>query len=394
MTPSARTQAAIDLLDEIIAAARDNGSAADHIAKRFFAGRRYAGSKDRRAVRELVWRAIRAFGERPVNGRAAMVALADVDAALADCFDGSGYGAAAITPDEPRAATALLPAWLSGQFAAPVDEAEQRALMERAPLDVRVNTLLADRDAVMAEIPEAQALALPDALRLPTDFVLDNHAAFNRGLIEVQDYGSQLIVAACEAKPGKTVLDLCAGAGGKTLALAAAMQSKGQLIASDTNRNRLDQLRLRVQRAGADFVEPLLLNPGKELVMMAELVGYCDVVLVDAPCSGTGTWRRSPETRWRLNSARLKRVIEEQAKLLRIAAELVAPRGCLVYAVCSVLDAEGKGQVDIFLNDNTGWEAEPITSLPAGRVYGAGILLTPAHDNCDGFFFARMQKLL
>ena len=393
MTPSARVQAAIDLLDEIIGAARDNGSAADHIAKRFFAGRRYAGSKDRRAVRELVWRAIRSFGERPVNGRAAMVALADQDATLAESFDGSGYGAAAITPDEPRASGALLPAWLNGQFAEPIDEAEQRALMERAPLDVRVNTLLSDRDAVLAELPEAQALALPDALRLPTDFVLDNHAAFNRGLIEVQDYGSQLIVAACEAMSGQTVLDLCAGAGGKTLALAAAMQGKGQLIATDTNRNRLDQLRPRVQRAGADFVEVLLLNPGKELAMMDELRGGCDLVLVDAPCSGTGTWRRSPETRWRLNEARLKRVIDEQAKLLRIAAEMVAPGGHLVYAVCSVLDAEGKAQVDMFLNDNKGWAAEPITALPTGRNYGAGVLLTPAHDECDGFFFARIRKL-
>ena len=393
MTPSARAQAAIDLLDEIIAAARDNGSAADHIAKRFFAGRRYAGSKDRRAIRELVWRAIRAYGERPASGRAAIVTLADNDADLADCFDGNGYGAAVITPDEPRAATGLLPAWLAGQFAAPIDEAEQRALMERAPLDVRVNTLLSDRESVLAELPEAQPLALPDALRLPTDFALDNHAAFNRGMIEVQDYGSQLIVAACDVKPGQTVLDLCAGAGGKTLALAAAMQGKGQLIATDTNRNRLDQLRLRMQRAGAGLIEPLLLNPGKELAMMTELTGYCDLVLVDAPCSGTGTWRRSPETRWRLNSARLKRVVEEQAKLLHIAAEMVKPGGHLVYAVCSVLDAEGKGQVEIFLNDNTGWEAEPITALPAGRAYGAGILLTPAHDNCDGFFFARMRKL-
>jgi 16S rRNA (cytosine967-C5)-methyltransferase len=393
MTPSARAQAAIDLLDEIIGAARDNGSAADHVAKRFFAGRRYAGSKDRRAIRELVWRAIRAFGERPTNGRAAMVALADADGELAACFDGSGYGAAAIAPDEPRAATGLLPAWLDGQFAAVIDKAEQHALMERAPLDVRVNTLLSDRDTVLADLPEAQPLALPDALRLPTDFVLDNHAAYNRGLIEVQDYGSQLIVAACEAKPGTTVLDLCAGAGGKTLALAAAMQGKGQLIATDTNRNRLDQLRLRMQRAGAGLIEPLLLNPGKELSMMAELVGGCDLVLVDAPCSGTGTWRRSPETRWRLTAARLKRVIDEQAKLLRIAAEMVASGGILVYAVCSVLDAESRGQVDIFLTDHPGWEVEPITSLPAGRLYGGGILLTPAHDNCDGFFFARMRKL-
>jgi 16S rRNA (cytosine967-C5)-methyltransferase len=269
---------------------------------------------------------------------------------------------------------------------------EQAALLERAPLDVRVNSLKADRAAVIGEISEAEPLALPDALRLPTDFALENHAAYNRGLIEVQDYGSQLIVAACEAKPGSIVLDLCAGAGGKTLALAGAMQGKGRLIATDTNRNRLDQLAPRAGRAGATHVETMLLNPGKEAVMLAELTAQCDLVLVDAPCSGSGTWRRSPETRWRLTPARLKRVVDEQAALLRLAAKMVAPGGTLVYAVCSLLEAEGRGQMEAFLSANDGWKAEPI-ALPAGRAHGPGLLLTPAHDQCDGFFFARARKL-
>jgi 16S rRNA (cytosine967-C5)-methyltransferase len=392
MTPSARVQAAIDLLDEIIVAGRDNGSAADSIAKRFFAGRRYAGSKDRRAIRGLVWQAIRSFGERPENGRSAMVALADEDAELAASFDGSGYGAAALQPDEPRAKRSLIPAWLEGQFASFIDDAEMRALMERAPLDARVNSLKADRAALLVALPEATPLDLPDALRLPTDFALETHEAYRDGGIEVQDYGSQLIVAACAAKPGMTVLDLCAGAGGKTLALASAMQGKGQLIATDTNRNRLDQLQPRAVRAGADFVETLLLNPGKELDKLGDLQDRCDLVLVDAPCSGTGTWRRSPETRWRLNAARLKRVVEEQAKLLRLAAKMVAPGGHLVYAVCSVLESEGRGQVDAFLKEQEGWHAETL-ALPAGRAHGAGLLLTPAHDQCDGFYFARLRKL-
>jgi 16S rRNA (cytosine967-C5)-methyltransferase len=392
MTPSARLQAAIDLLDEIIAAGRDNGPAADSIAKRFFANRRYAGSKDRRAVRGLVWQAIRSFGERPESGRAAMAALADADADLAASFDGSGYGAAALQPEEPRAKPSLVPAWLKGQFASVIDEAEMLALMERAPLDVRVNSLKADRAALLAALPEAVALALPDALRLPTDFALEAHEAYQNGLIEVQDYGSQLIVAACQTKSGMTVLDLCAGAGGKTLALASAMQGKGQLVATDTNRNRLDQLRLRTARAGAEFIEPRLLDPGRELDKLADLEGKCDIVLVDAPCSGTGTWRRSPETRWRLNAARLKRVVEDQAKLLRLAAKMVAPGGHLIYAVCSVLESEGRGQVDAFLNEQQGWQTEPL-ELPAGRAHGAGLLLTPAHDHSDGFYFARLRKL-
>lgn len=383
MTPSARVQAAIELLDEIIISARDGGASADALAQRFFAARRYAGSKDRRAVRGLVWQAIRAFGDRPENGRAAMVALADEDAELAEHFDGAGYGAAAIHADEPRALRSLAPDWLADQ----IDPVELPAMLERAPLDIRLNSL---KPGPPPE--EAQTLALPTAFRLPTDFPLDQHPAYAQGQVEVQDYGSQLIVAACAAKPGMTVLDLCAGAGGKTLALAAAMQGKGQLIASDTNRNRLDQLRPRAARAGADFVETLLLNPGKESAMLADLAGLCDLVLVDAPCSGTGTWRRNPETRWRLTPARLKRVVEEQADLLRIATKMVASGGYLVYAVCSVLEAEGRGQVDAFLKEHGDFAAEPL-ALPAGRAHGPGLLLTPAHDQCDGFFFARLRKL-
>jgi 16S rRNA (cytosine967-C5)-methyltransferase len=390
MTPSARLQAAIDLLDDIIIAARDGGASADQLAKRFFAGRRYAGSKDRRAIRDLAWRAIRAIGDRPGSGRAAMVALADEDAELAALFAGGGYGAAAILADEPRASLTPLPAWLNGQFAVQIDQKETAALLGRAPLDIRINRLIVGFDA--ASLPEAAKLALPGAMRLPTDFPIDQHPAYQQGQIEVQDYGSQLIVAACAAQPDATVLDLCAGAGGKTLALTSAMAGQGRLVASDTNRNRLDQLRPRAQKAGAEFVETRLLNPGQESAMLADLVGQCDIVLVDAPCSGTGTWRRNPETRWRLTPVRLKRVVEEQAKLLRIASEMVAPGGKLVYAVCSVLDAEGRGQVEAFLQSQPGWQAD-MPTLPAGRAHGAGLLLTPAHDGSDGFFFAALRKL-
>jgi 16S rRNA (cytosine967-C5)-methyltransferase len=136
----------------------------------------------------------------------------------------------------------------------------------------------------------------------------------------------------------------------------------------------------------------MLLDPGKELEKLGALAGKCDLVLVDAPCSGSGTWRRSPETRWRLNTARLRRVMEEQAKLLRLGSTMVAPGGHLVYAVCSVLDNEGRGQIDAFLKEQPSWKPEEL-QLPAGRHHGAGLLLTPAHDGCDGFFFARLQNL-
>ena len=393
MRPAARLQSAIELLDAIIIAARDNGPSADQLAKRFFAERRYAGSKDRRAVRDLAWAAIRRFGERPDNARAAFLALADADNELAVLFDGSDYGPPAIGENERRAAGALLPEWILPHFAELVDVAERAALLERAPLYLRSNALKASRDAVLAEFADAEVLPQsPYALRLPTGQAIDGHPAVQDGRVEIQDLGSQLIIDACAVKPGMTVLDLCAGAGGKTLGLAAYMEGKGRLIASDTNRARLDQLKPRANRAGALEIETLLLNPGRERAMLADVAQACDVVLVDAPCSGSGTWRRNPETRWRLTPARLKQVIDAQANLLSIAADMVAPGGYLVYAVCSLLEQEGRGQMEQFFSSHDGWRGAKI-SLPAGRAYGAGVLLTPHHDGTDGFFFARLQKL-
>lgn len=393
MRPPARLQSAIELLDAIIVAARDGGASADQLAKRFFAERRYAGSKDRRAVRDLVWAAIRRFGERPDNARAAFVAMADDDAELAALFEGSDYGPPAIGPTEPRVGGGLLPTWILPHFAGLIDDAERDALLDRAPLDLRANALKTSREAVAAEFSEAEVLPQsPYALRLATGQAVDNHPMMLDGVIEIQDLGSQLIVDACTATPGMTVLDLCAGAGGKTLALASYMAGKGRLIASDTNRARLDQLRPRANRAGAFEIETLLLNPNKERAMLGDLKGGCDIVLIDAPCSGSGTWRRNPETRWRLNPARLAQVTAAQANLLDIGAEMVASGGHLVYAVCSLLDDEGRGQVAAFLDRHDGWRAEAI-ALPAGRAHGNGTLLTPHHDGTDGFFFARLQKL-
>ena len=393
MRPAARLQSAIELLDAIIIAARDNGPSADQLAKRFFAERRYAGSKDRRAVRDLAWAAIRRFGERPDNARAAFLALADADAELAALFDGSDYGPPAIGENERRATGALLPEWILPHFAELVDVIERAALLERAPLDLRSNALKTSRDAVLAEFADAEILPQsPYALRLPTGQAIDDHPAVQDGRVEIQDLGSQLIIDACAVKPGMTVLDLCAGAGGKTLGLAAYMEGKGRLIASDTNRARLDQLKPRANRAGALEIETLLLNPGRERAMLADVAEACDVVLVDAPCSGSGTWRRNPETRWRLTPARLKQVIDAQANLLSIAADMVAPGGHLVYAVCSLLEQEGRGQMEQFFSSHDGWRGAKV-SMAAGRAYGAGVLLTPHHDATDGFFFARLQKL-
>jgi 16S rRNA (cytosine967-C5)-methyltransferase len=287
MRPSARLQSAIELLDEIIAAARYNGASADNLAKKFFAARRYAGSKDRRAIRDLVWMAIRRFGECPASARSAFASIADSDTELQALFDGSDYGPAILSPDEARAFGGVLPSWILPYFASYIDASEHEALLGRAPLDIRVNTLKMERPQLLEILPEALELREIDTgLRLPTGFAIDQHDAITKGYAEVQDLGSQIIVQACNAKPGMKILDLCAGAGGKTLGLAACMNANGYLLSCDTNRARLDHLMPRAIRAGAHNIEKMLLNPGQEIALLSEHLASFDVVLIDAPYSG------------------------------------------------------------------------------------------------------------
>jgi len=393
MNPAARLQAAIDLLEKITAAARDQGGSADTIIARWFAERRYAGSKDRRAIRELVYDAIRMLGERPESGRAAMLALVARRPELAALFDGSPYGPAGIVLGEPVAEAGVLPRWLADAFAGSgLDADEQAALLERAPLDLRVNTLKAAPAVIQAEISGSVPLpCLPAGLRVPSDSPVEQLPAYKDGQFEVQDAGSQFVSLAAGVERGQHVIDLCAGGGGKTLALAAAMANHGSILACDIDRPRLSRLMPRAERAGLSIVETRLLNPNQETSMLADQAGRADVVLVDAPCSGTGTWRRNPEARWRLNPQRLDRYVATQAALLDIAADLVRPGGVLVHVVCSLLDAEGAGQAEAFLARHPGWEAEPL-ALGVGTPRGPGVRFTPLRDSTDGFFVARMRR--
>ncbi|HTM96725.1 MAG TPA: RsmB/NOP family class I SAM-dependent RNA methyltransferase, partial [Croceibacterium sp.] len=305
MTPAARVQAAIELLDQVVAAARGNGPPADRVIADGLRLRRYAGSKDRRAIRELAYAAIRACGPLPASGRAAMLRLAGTDGGIEALFDGSPYGPEPVSEEDAAAEGGVAPEWLATRLAqSDIAGEEALALLTRAPLDVRVNTLRASRDGL--ELPlEGEPLAAPNGLRFSSGTPVEQWHAFRAGLVEVQDGGSQLACEAVGARPGEVVIDLCAGAGGKTLALAAAMNNRGRLIASDTDRGRLSQLEPRAERAGAAIVEARLLNPGEEAAALADLAGQADAVLIDAPCSGTGTWRRNPENRWRLTEARL-----------------------------------------------------------------------------------------
>jgi 16S rRNA (cytosine967-C5)-methyltransferase len=392
MTPGARVAAAIEILDLIIAATRDNGPSADKVVSDYFKTRRYAGSKDRRAVRELTWEGVRRFGNRPESARAVLAAMADDDADLTALFNGDGHAPAPILADEPRATGGPLPDWVMPQLARPEGGIDTDALLNRAPLDIRINTLKADHADVASRWPEAVALPdAPKALRLPTGQSVEGQPDYLSGHIEIQDYGSQLIALACAARPGMTVLDLCAGAGGKTLALAADMAGEGHLIAADTSRARLGELPKRATRAGA-AIETRLLNGGQEREGLADLHQGCDVVLIDAPCSGTGTWRRNPETRWRLTPERLADLVKTQAMLLAMGSDLVRLGGVLVYAVCALTEAEGRAQVDDFLGHNTAFMPDALP-FSAGRDYGAGRLLTPCHDSSDGFYLARLKKI-
>jgi 16S rRNA (cytosine967-C5)-methyltransferase len=381
MTPQARLQAAIELVDEIAAAAREGGAAADTLIARYFKTRRYAGSGDRRAVRELAFRAIRRAGERPASGRAALLGLEDV----APLFDGSPHGPAAVVPGEPVAEAAIAPAWLLARFDPLAGEDELAALLQRAPLDVRINRL--------REVPilDAEPTPLsPIGLRFPEGTRIEQLPAWRLGQIEVQDEGSQLVCLGAGAAPGMLAVDLCAGAGGKTLALAAEMADQGRLIACDTDRGRLSRLPQRAARAGVSIVESRLLDPGREAEALADLAGQADLVLVDAPCSGTGTWRRNPETRWRVTPERLDRLAALQARLLDIGLTLLKPGGVLVYAVCSLLAEEGRAQAEA-LGARSSLVSEPVP-IQAGRSAGPGLLLSPAADGTDGFFVARWRR--
>ncbi len=391
MTPAARVQAAIELLDTIIASARSKGAPADRIIADYFRLRRYAGSKDRRAVRDLVYRAIRLCGPVPACGRAAMLAVAGQDEAVAALFDGSPHGPAARGEGEAAANTGLAPKWLAAALrASDLGGREIAALLDRAPLDIRVNALKADRAGL--DLPEpGEPLPSAQGLRFATGTPVEQWDAYAEGLIEVQDLGSQLIVEALPVAAGDTIIDLCAGGGGKTLALAARLGNAASLVAADTDKRRLGNLAPRAARAGAAVDHTVLLDPGRELAALAPFKGKADHVLVDAPCSGSGTWRRSPEGRWRLDPAELARLTQLQDHVLDLAAQLVRSGGSVSFVTCSVLDSEGPDRIAAFLARHPGWKAEDL-ALSQGAARGAGIRLDPHRSGTDGFFVACLRS--
>ena len=317
-----------------------------------------------------------------------MLGLASDDAALRDLFDGSEHGPAPIEATERVPVPGIVPDWITARLSPLVDEGEHAALIDRAPLDLRVNLARADRDKVRMDVGGERTPLSPWGLRLETGTPVEGSEAFKSGAVEIQDEASQLVALVCAPRAGETLLDLCAGAGGKALALAAA-EPDARIVASDVDKRRLGQLGPRALRAGAE-IETLLLDPPREAEALMPYREQFDCVLVDAPCSGSGTWRRSPELRWRLTPERLDDLVATQERVLELAAPLVRPGGRLVYAVCSLIDAEGTAQLERFLSAHSSFVAKDIFEFGGGSA--GGRLLTPGHDGTDGFFVARLEK--
>ncbi len=470
MTPPARLAAAIEILDEI---GRARG-AADGVIKGWGKTHRFAGSKDRKAIADTVYAALRARARAAWrmgadDGRALVLgALCDRPLEEIEAlFSGEGHAPSPLSDDDrvrltarlapaPPSVEAGLPEWLSvifrRQFGADWIAEGRAAMLERAPVDLRVNGARGSVDKALALL--AHEGVTPDrtpfsawGLRLPASFATDVHAlkAFTTGWIEVQDEASQIAAWLAGARPGDLVVDYCAGAGGKTLAIAAAMHRpvlvdgvdlrdgvaplggpsggafdpellaspalnrrpttrEQRIIASDIDQHRLNAMEERLARAGA-VVEKRRIGPKGE--GMDDLLGRADIVFVDAPCSGSGTWRRHPEAAWRLTPQMVDRLSALQLAILTRAARLVKPGGRLLYATCSVLDQENGAVAAAFAAAHPAFRPVAISAAAktpnltdAARIRlaalsggGHTLQLTPHRTGTDGFFAALFETL-
>jgi 16S rRNA (cytosine967-C5)-methyltransferase len=429
--PGARLAAAIEILTDVEARHRLAGEA----VKDWMSAHRFAGSKDRAHVGDIVfgalrWRASSAWRFESDGPRAwALGALkwgfGEPAAAIVASFGNDPHAPEAITPHElgtlegrtlqsqlagaPPWVRGDYPEWLDASLARAFGDAragEGAALAAPAPLDLRANTLKTTREELAAALSETphlrapveEAPFAPDAVRLPWRmggaFRWDADVSYAKGWFEVQDAGSQIAAQLAGARAGQQVLDLCAGGGGKTLALAALMQNKGQILAHDIDARRLAPIKARLDRAGARNVQ--IRPPQKSRDALADLEGRMDIVVVDAPCTGSGTWRRNPDSKWRLRPAALDLRRREQQEALDRAAALVKPGGRLVYITCSVLPEENADAVAALRLRHPQLLPEALAAAPplraAAHEQGLALQLTPARTGCDAFFIAALRK--
>ncbi|HUU66997.1 MAG TPA: RsmB/NOP family class I SAM-dependent RNA methyltransferase [Methyloceanibacter sp.] len=429
MTPAARVSAAIEVLADI---AQRKRPASDAL-KDWGLGHRFAGSGDRGAIGNLVFDCLRkrascaaAMGEdtpRALVLRTLVTGWGMTPDEVAGLCDGSRFAPEPLSEaelaglnrempgDAPAHIVGDYPDWLDAAFAdafgARAAE-EGAALAARAPLDLRVNTLKATRDKVLKALHRVEPVPTPHspigvriaqregAARSPN---VEAEGSHGKGWFEVQDEGSQIAALLSGAGPRQQVIDLCAGAGGKTLALAALMQNTGQLYAYDSDRVRLRPIYERLKRAGARNIQVLEAGAAEAL---RPLDGKMDLVVIDAPCTGSGVWRRRPDAKWRLSPGMLEARCAEQQAVLDSGAPLVKPGGRLVYVTCSVLPQENRGQIDDFLARHgdfkiVPWRAAWEAVLPSAPPHSADgseetLLMTPLSHGTDGFFVAVLER--
>ncbi|MGP8231040.1 MAG: RsmB/NOP family class I SAM-dependent RNA methyltransferase [Methylovirgula sp.] len=429
MTPGARIAGAIEILADIETRHRP----ATDAMKDWGLAHRFAGSKDRAALATLVFDALRCrasaawiLGEETPR-TAVLGSLREMRGLSAEeigaLCSGEGHAPPPLSDDErSRLATVTLdsapdnvrgdyPEWLAPALAAAFGEsavAEGRALAARAPLDLRVNTLKATREKAQAALAHLGAVPTPLSplgLRVPLSedgrsASLAGEPAYLKGLVEIQDEGSQLAALLAAPAPGEQVLDLCAGGGGKTLALAAAMDNRGQIYATDREARRLGPLYARLERAATRNVQ--IRTPRRGQDVLTDLESRCDLVLVDAPCTGTGTWRRNPDAKWRIRPGALEQRVKEQDEVLESAARYVKPGGRLIYITCSLLPAENEERIAAFLSRHADFSAIGAEALVAAASLpelarfagpqGTGLRLSPLTSGTDGFFIAGLRR--
>lgn len=431
MTPSARFAAAIELLGFIEAAS----TPADQQVTAYFRARRYAGSKDRRWVSEFVYRCLRRKGELDWsaetlamelgNRTAGLLSLAlfdevDVSEITTDFFGGS-HGLAELTESEKEALAASasldetlmpfhaavnFPKWIAdllqvqyGKDAGPLMTAYQ----QRAPVTLRVNSLKTDREEaqrVLAaeELDITPTTTSPDGLILNSRRNISRHQLFDQGLADMQDEAAQISARLADVQPGMQVVDYCAGGGGKSLAMAALMQNQGAIHAFDVNARRMRDIKSRSRRANTDIIEPLVIaGDESDAELLAPLLGQIPRVFVDAPCSGSGTWRRQPDQKWTLTEERLTELTGIQQDILSRASELVGPGGRLIFATCSVFKQENEDQVAKFLERHRDFQVVPVSQIwtdagLAGQWETDFLTLTPVDFGSDGFFTAVLER--
>ena len=431
MTPGARLAAAIEVFATI---EQERRPAADAL-KSWGLAHRFAGSGDRAAIAGLVYDALRrrsssAWLMGADTPRAILLGMLKrergMDAeAIAKLADGSRFTPEALNEEErhelgtsslkgaPPHVAGDYPDWLEPYFTRAFGEAraeEGAALSARAPLDLRVNTLKAERDKaveMLSELHPEPTRWSPWGLRirLAADAkspAIHAEPAFLKGMIEVQDEGSQLAALFAGAKPGEQVVDLCAGAGGKTLAIAAMMKNKGQIYATDDDKRRLAPIHERLKRSGARNVQ--VRTPKSVGTELEDLASRIDLVLIDAPCTGTGAWRRNPDAKWRMRPGALEQRQKEQAEVLDRAVPLLKAGGRIAYVTCSVLEEENAAQVRGFLARHEGFAVAPPAEVAqalgerafmfgkAARLSEEGILMTPRTSETDGFFVALLRR--